>query len=225
MDIPQIEWERTTPITYKQACALLGCKYTTLIAATERGVFTKLPVKGHEQKIIKEQVLLFVGKKQLKLAALSKEARRVWEAIDEKWTPAIEQKDIPSEPKTGYILNVDPNNLLQALIEKGILSNPPAQEDELESEVEVVEGVEEEKSFLNDVVLMAIMIGLLILVYVIAKSKPDIAKRAEETLNKIGLDENMLANQDEALELLRSHPEAVAELKELLESENLLSAA
>jgi hypothetical protein len=72
--------------------------------------------------------------------------------------------------------------------------------------------------------LSALMIGLLILMFVKADSKPEIAQKAEELLDKIGLDGEMLANQDEALDLLASHPETVAELKQLLKSENLLAA-
>ncbi len=89
-----------TPISYAKASELLNCKYTTIASAVDRGVFTRLPVTGPEQRIIQKQVELFVGKKQLKLAALSREERKIWDEIDEQVnsTTSASQQD---EKKVG----------------------------------------------------------------------------------------------------------------------------
>ena len=71
--------ERMAPHTYitiEDASTLLDKQYVTVKAASSRGVFTRVPVTSHQQSLVKEQVELFIGKKQLKLAALNRDRHR-----------------------------------------------------------------------------------------------------------------------------------------------------
>jgi hypothetical protein len=83
---------KITPITYKRAQEILNAKYSTIAAAARNGVFTKLPVTGLEQQLIQEQVELFIGKKQLKLAALSREEGKRWGEIEEEVNSTPQKK-------------------------------------------------------------------------------------------------------------------------------------
>lgn len=67
-----------TPISYHEAANLLGKGYSTVRAAVARGAITRLPSVGQEQKVIKEQVLLFKGKTQLRTGILSEQALMTW---------------------------------------------------------------------------------------------------------------------------------------------------
>lgn len=69
------------PIYYKEAAALLGISEDTLRHAVSREVLSKLPRQGQKQRLIKEQVMLFVSngsKKRLSLDALTPEENRRW---------------------------------------------------------------------------------------------------------------------------------------------------
>lgn len=83
---------KITPISYKRAQEILNAKYSTIAAAARNGVFTKLPVTGLEQQLIQEQVELFMGKKQLKLAALSREEGKQWGEIAEEVNSLSQKK-------------------------------------------------------------------------------------------------------------------------------------
>lgn len=67
-----------TPITYTEASKLLNLTYFNIRQAAIRGTFKRVPTVGQEQKIIKEQVELFKGKKQLRLNLLTKEEISIW---------------------------------------------------------------------------------------------------------------------------------------------------
>jgi predicted site-specific integrase-resolvase len=73
-----------TPIPDKEAAELLSISYSTIRNAVKRGDLTRFPRPGLVQHVVKEQVLLFHGKTQLKFAALSKEERKIWDEIDEQ---------------------------------------------------------------------------------------------------------------------------------------------
>lgn len=72
-----------TYITIEDASTLLDKQYVTVKAASSRGVFTRVPVTSHQQSLVKEQVELFIGKKQLKLAALNREELKKWHEIND----------------------------------------------------------------------------------------------------------------------------------------------
>jgi len=106
---------KKNPITYRQACETLGGKYSTIAAAADRGVLTKIPVTGPEQKLIEEQVKLFVGKNQLKTSALSREEYKKWEELEREalrgLVPELEplaQSNIPPTQPTSMTINVRP---------------------------------------------------------------------------------------------------------------------
>src|SRR6267142_3892053 len=80
-----------TPITYEDAANLLGMVPESVRHATARGVLTKLPRFGKAQPIIKEQVLLFQGKR-LSLNALSDSELDAWQQLDRlSREPIVEQ--------------------------------------------------------------------------------------------------------------------------------------
>jgi hypothetical protein len=72
-----------TAIDYKQAADLLGVSIGNIRTAASRGMFTKLPVTNQKQHLIKEQVELFQGKKQIRKGALSREEAALWHKYDQ----------------------------------------------------------------------------------------------------------------------------------------------
>lgn len=66
-------------ITYSQAAKLLGIdKVGTIRTAAMRNNLTKVPTLSQEQLVIKEQVLLFKGKKQIRMASLPDNEKALW---------------------------------------------------------------------------------------------------------------------------------------------------
>lgn len=64
-------------ITYKEAARLLGIVEGSLHHAIGRGVLTRLPRNGLQQRLIEDQVKLFQGKR-LSLNALSNAEKEAW---------------------------------------------------------------------------------------------------------------------------------------------------
>lgn len=73
-----------TPINYTDLAELLGVDLNTLRHAVSRGVLTRLPKQGLVQPLIKEQGMLFQGKKRLSLASLKTHEREQWEAYAQR---------------------------------------------------------------------------------------------------------------------------------------------
>ena len=65
-------------ITYRQAADLLCMKEGTVRAAAAKGILTKVPTTSIRQLLIKEQVSLFKGKKQIRETMLSNEEKIAW---------------------------------------------------------------------------------------------------------------------------------------------------
>lgn len=81
-----------TYITIEETGIILGKPYGTVKAASARDVFTRVPVTSHQQSLVKEQVELFKGKKQLKLSALNKEELQKWHEIDTTIANMVERE-------------------------------------------------------------------------------------------------------------------------------------
>lgn len=67
-----------TPVTYSDLTELLSVDLGTLRHAVSRGVLTRLPKQGLVQPFIKEQAMLFRGKKRLSLNSLNASERVEW---------------------------------------------------------------------------------------------------------------------------------------------------
>lgn len=65
-------------VKYDDLVQLLGVDRNTLSHAVSRGILTKLPKQGNVQPFIKEQALLFKGKKRLSLASLNESELNEW---------------------------------------------------------------------------------------------------------------------------------------------------
>ena len=90
-----------TPITYAQASEFLGVANNTIAQAVERGVLTKLPREGLQQRLMKEQVALFQGRKLSFGAIDTPERRQQWEECRDFATPSIkhsQEKEVPQGP-------------------------------------------------------------------------------------------------------------------------------
>lgn len=83
-----------TPITYVQASELLGMAYYTIKQAVARGALTKLPREGLEQRLVKEQVELFKGKR-ITLSSLSVDERTQWEQYRAMATAPARESEVP----------------------------------------------------------------------------------------------------------------------------------
>ena len=79
-----------TPISYHEASELLGVSIHTIRQVAVYNTLTRLPRNGVEQKLIKEQVLLFKDKK-LSLEALNTDELRIWLAYNAAVKPTAEQ--------------------------------------------------------------------------------------------------------------------------------------
>jgi len=88
-----------TPITYKEAINILGVVEGSLHHAISRGVLTRLPREGVYQRLIKEQVELFRGKR-LSLSALNDRDRRIWQQYHDAVTIPTSQPIQSSEMQT-----------------------------------------------------------------------------------------------------------------------------
>jgi hypothetical protein len=73
-----------TPIPDKDAAMLLDVSQGTIRNAVSRGDLIRVPVAGQVQHVAREQVELFKGKKQLRIASLDEEARRVWSEVQKQ---------------------------------------------------------------------------------------------------------------------------------------------
>lgn len=92
------------PIYYDEAIELLDISMDTLRHGVTRRVLTPLPRQGQRQRLMKEQVLLFKGKR-LSLAALSPDERQVWAkyaalAVDPSAFPVRSVQEIARQEST-----------------------------------------------------------------------------------------------------------------------------
>ena len=81
-----------TPITYLEAERMLGVASGTVRIAVSRGVLTLLPRQGVKQKLSREQVLLFKGKR-LSLSSLDDNERKLWEECKNAIHP--QEREVP----------------------------------------------------------------------------------------------------------------------------------
>lgn len=70
-------------ITYREAANLLSMKEGTIRAAAAKGTLTKVPTTSIRQLVIKEQVLLFKNKKQIRETMLSNDEKAAWNKYKE----------------------------------------------------------------------------------------------------------------------------------------------
>lgn len=108
-----------TPITIKEASEMLDMHYQTVNNASRKDTLTRMPTTGQEQHLIKEQVELFVGKKQISLRILSREERVLWEKYKYEAINAPIENDNKSDTSTSISIDYDKlaHSLLKALIE------------------------------------------------------------------------------------------------------------
>lgn len=211
-----------TPVTYKQACEILDCKYSTLAAAADRGVFTRLSVTGPEQKIIREQVEIFKGKKKLTLATLSREERKIWEQIEDSVSPRSEPLDAQfkaSPSPSSVTVNMDPDQFVKALIHNGVVT--PGHTINFHSALAGETDSKEEEQDAGTFGMLFLVVILLGLLWLFAQeTKTRAAKVAERTLEQIGLEkEDLAVSQREAIETLRQHPKEAKKLKHIIDRE------
>ena len=70
-------------VTYQQAAKLLGIdKVSTIRTAANKKRLTKVPTTSMDGCLIKEQVMLFKGKKQIRYAMLSDEEKYIWDECE-----------------------------------------------------------------------------------------------------------------------------------------------
>ena len=67
-----------TPITYKEAGMMLNRTHQHIASIVSNGLFTQYPSIGKERKLIKEQIELFIGKKQIRLTMLTSDELSLW---------------------------------------------------------------------------------------------------------------------------------------------------
>lgn len=106
-----------TPITYREAVDILGIVEGSLHHAVSRGVLTRLPREGVYQRLAKEQVELFKGKR-LSLSALNDKERRLWQ----KYHDAIEAPADQATTQLQFTQSNELNESIQQLAEQ--LSRP-----------------------------------------------------------------------------------------------------
>lgn len=91
-------------ITYREAAKLLNCPLGTINNAVYRKVLTKAPSNSVEQRLIKDQVLLFKGK-QFRSSMLSEGELKLWN----------EYRDLVESP----------TSLQSSLLERGVPKGGP----------------------------------------------------------------------------------------------------
>lgn len=84
-------------ITYKEAADLLGVKVGVVRTAACRGKLTKAPSTSMQQHVIKEQVMLFKDKKQIRVSALSDSDREIWSKCDKSVKSSMTIQEQPSK--------------------------------------------------------------------------------------------------------------------------------
>lgn len=85
-------------VSYLEAAKLLNCSINTIHKAVQDGRLSKAPSTSKQQKLIKEQVMLFLGKSHIRKSMLSEEELYLWNNYKEGNASKIEvEKDIPTD--------------------------------------------------------------------------------------------------------------------------------
>lgn len=216
------------PITYAKAASLLNAKEVTIRAAANEGRLTKVPSTA-KQLVIKEQVMLFQGKKQIRETMLSESEHADWL----KYKNAIEapQKELqmayrgtenfpatfivnPPDRATSELLREE-NLTMEVGTPSGVLSFQSALTDESDS-----------KNTESNVSLgeaFVILLGLIVLFFALnslQKKKENLEQtraKVEQELQETGLEkEDLVNNQEKSLIVLQTHPKKARRIKTII---------
>lgn len=227
-----------TPIKYNDAADLLGVDVGTLRHAVTRGALTRLPRRGQIQPIIREQAMLFKGKR-LSLNSLNESARAEWERLahlangdSSSLLAEKESNRAPAAPeRVGASITMPMFNLDRSALEYlsqhnlSVRAETPIGLAGFHSALADETDREDASGSAGLVLLLAILLGLVILLkFIPTKEKKESKREATQTIAQIGLEkEDLIMNQREAIAALRSHPVEVAQLRSILTREDLLT--
>lgn len=162
-----------TPITYKEAATLLLTGEGQIRTSVSNGLFTRLPTIGMKQTLIKEQVELFIGKKQIRLTLLSHDEMELWQ----HYRHIAENTSV----------NTSEHKYSQEEVAKLIASTVQHMSTMSEDEKKTVSVV---SSWLANKTEWSILDGLALIVFALGyywymKHKEDITTKLEEVANEI----------------------------------------
>lgn len=201
-----------SPIPDREAADLLGVSYATIRNAVKRGDLMRVPMAGQIQHVAKEQVLLFKGKKQIRISALSREELRIWELladlIKQQSTPIAEHVAQLQPAATTVTPMIDAEAFARALLKNGATINFQSAPQEKSDQ--------SEQAGTPDYIAMALLVGLVLILWA---NKDEIAQQIQAVLKKIGLKtEDVKTNPQEVKDIISLHPDEARELAKIIDN-------